>query len=218
MKRTLLTPFEELPYFTLTAVKQLLGDDSQSQGTLPTLLYRWMKAGHIIQLKKGVYMSNRFFERHRGEADFSPAISAILLPQSYVSLEFMLQRYAVLSEVTYPVSAVTQKNSRLIENQLGSFSYRHIKGSLYHGFLISDYWGIPLAKASAAKALFDTLYLRPAVPDLRSPHYDLVEDLRLNLEDFSSGDRKEFAAYVTASQSPKMVQILTNIRRTVWRP
>lgn len=217
MKSTILSSLDSFPYFTIEAVKQLLGDESAAAGTIQTGLYRWMKAGKIIQLKKGVYMTRRFFEIHRADADFAPMVSAILIPQSYLSLEYILQRNGVLTEVTYPVSAVTLKQTRVFENQLGTFTYRNIKADLYQGFTISNYQGIPIAQASPVKALFDFLYLRPWRGGRRGTGYDLAEELRLNLEDFTEKDQTEFAAFVEISNSRKMDQILSNLRKTVWQ-
>jgi predicted transcriptional regulator of viral defense system len=216
MKRSILESLNSFPYFTIESVKQLWGGSGVEEATVHTALYRWMKAGQVIQLKKGVYMTRRFCELHRGEADFSLAVSTILLPQSYVSLEFILQRHAVLTEVTYPVSAVTTKNTRVIENDMGTFSYRHIKNDLYRGFALSEYHGIPFAQASVAKALFDYLYLRPWSGEMRSSS-NITEELRLNLDELSPANREEFAEYVNDGQLPKMNQILTNLRKTVWR-
>ena len=213
MKLEYLSSLESFPYFTIEAVKQLLGDESVAAGTIRTALYRWMKAGQIIQLKKGVYMTRRFFELHGAHIDFLPMISAILIPQSYLSLEFILQRNDVLTEMTYPVTAVTLKQTRVFENKLGTFSYRNIKAELYQGYSFSEYMGIPIARATLAKALFDFLYLRPG-----RGSSDLAEDLRLNLEDFSENDKDEFAGFVEISNSRKMNHILKNLRKTVWRP
>ena len=217
MKHTDLSLLESLPYFTIEAIKQLGEDKDTAPGTIRTALYRWMKAGHVIQLKKGVYTTRRFYEMHRSDENFSMAISAILIPQSYVSLEYILQRNAILTEITYPVSAITTKNTRVIENTLGTFSYRHIKNELYSGYSIANYFGVLFAQASAAKALFDYLYLRPNISELTSPSHNLAEDLRLNLEDFSTSKQEEFATYVETSKSPKMNRILENLRKTIWR-
>jgi hypothetical protein len=217
MKSENLSSLESLPYFTIEAAKQLLGDESTATGTTQTALYRWMKAGQLIQLKKGVYMTRRFFERHRTDADFAPMVSAILIPQSYLSLEYILQRSGILTEVTYPITAVTLKQTRVFENKLGTFTYRHIKEELYKGFTISDYMGIPVAQATVAKALFDYLYLRPWKSKGHSASYDLVEELRLNLEVFTERDRGEFVEFVEMGKSRKMDQILKNLRKTIWR-
>jgi hypothetical protein len=217
MKLKILSSLDSLPYFTIEAVKQLLGDESVAAGATQTTLYRWMKTGQIIQLKKGVYMTRRFYELNRANADFSPMVSAILIPQSYLSLEYILQRNAILTEMTYPVSAVTLKQTRVFENKLGAFTYSNIKADFYTGFTFSEYQGIPFAQATVAKALFDFLYLRPWKGGSRLASYDLAEDLRLNVEDFSENDRDEFAAFIGMSKSRKMDRILKNLRKTVWR-
>ncbi|MHB0987125.1 MAG: type IV toxin-antitoxin system AbiEi family antitoxin domain-containing protein [Bellilinea sp.] len=217
MKTIILSSLTSFPYFTIEAVKQLLGDESAAAGTIQTALYRWMKAGQIIQVKKGVYMTRRFFELNRADPDFAPMVSAILIPQSYLSLEYILQRNAILTEMTYPITAVTLKQTRVFENKLGTFTYRNIKADLYQGFIFSEYMGIPIAQATVAKALFDFLYLRPWKGGKRLAGYDLAEDLRLNLEDISENDRVEFAAFVEISKNKKMDQILKNLRKTVWR-
>ncbi len=217
MKTTILSALDSFPYFTIEAVKQLLGDESAAAGTIQTALYRWMKAGQVIQLKKGVYMTPRFFERHRAEADFAAMVSAILIPQSYLSLEYILQRNGVLTEITYPVSAVTRKQTRVFENQLGTFTYRNIKADLYEGFTFAEYQGIPFARATAAKALFDFFYFRPWKINRLSNDFSLAEELRLNLEDFSETDRDEFARFVELRKSRKMDRILSSLRKTVWR-
>jgi len=217
MKTSILSALNSLPYFTIEAVKQLLGGETTAIGSIRTALYRWMIAGQIIQLKNGVYMTRRFYENHRADADFAPMVSAILIPQSYLSLEYVLQQNAILTDITYPVSAITIKQTRVFENQLGTFSYRHIKEELYRGFTITETMGIPIARATVAKALFDSLYLRPWKNRGRLANYNLAEDLRLNLEEFSENDRVEFAVFVEMSKSRKMDQILKNLRKTVWR-
>lgn len=211
MNTEFLNVFDTLPYFTIEAVKQLIGDENMAAGTIPTTLYRWMKEGHIYQLKRGVYMTHRFYELHRSDADFAPAVSAILIPQSYVSLDYILQRYGILTEITYPVTAITLKHTRVIENKMGTFTYRNIKQALYSGFIIMQYMGIPFSQATVAKALFDYLYLRPSLS------YDLVEDLRLNLDDRSQDEQEEFAEIVAASKSRKMDRVLNHLRKTVWQ-
>jgi hypothetical protein len=215
MKTSIVSSFDPFPYFTLEAVKQLLGDETVASGTIQTGLYRWMKAGQIFQLKKGVYMTRRFFEQHRAEVGFAPMVSAILIPQSYLSLEYILQRNGILTEITYPVSAITLKQTRVFENKLGTFTYRSIKPDLYLGFTISEHLGIPIAQATVAKALFDYLYLRPWRSIGQPGKVDIAEELRLNIEDFEEKDQAEFAKYVELSQSRKMDQIFKSLRKNV---
>ena len=216
MNKDILRLFETMPYFTIEGFRQVAGIEKPYHGRV--LMHRWLKAGHILQLRRGMYMTRSFYLQHRHEIPFSAAVSSILLPQSYVSLEFILQRYNILTEATYPVTCTTPRNTRRISNPLGTFWYRHIQPDLYHGYTISEYFGIRFAEASVAKALFDYLHLRPIPPAFRSPRINLAEELRLNLDVFSAADRAEFAGYVEESKKRKMIQIHENFKRTVWRP
>ena len=214
MKTDLLQPFERIPYFTIEGFKQAAEISKPEQARL--LLHRWAKAGRVIQLKKGVYMTRRFYEQRRGDAAFSAFVSAIILPQSYLSLEYVLQKHNILTEVTHPITAITTKNTRSVNNILGTFWYRNLRADLYNGFSISTYHGIPFAEASLAKALFDYLYLRPLSNILRAANVDLADELRLNLDEIPKAGRVEFANHVKASGVHKMEMIHDNIRRNAW--
>jgi predicted transcriptional regulator of viral defense system len=222
MRYTILSAFERLPYFTIEGFRQIAGEDAADDAHVRTALYRWVKAGHLITLKKGVYMHHGFYEQHRQEAAFAPVVSCILLPQSYLSLEYVLQHHGILTEITYPVTAITIKNTRTIVNHLGTFVYRHIQPEFYFGFQIMEAYGVPYAQASAAKALFDYLYLRPLPADLEPQRYNLAEELRLNLDEFTQDEREELAGYVLKSETiqkggQKMQRILNNLEVHVWR-
>ena len=214
MKTDLLRPFDRIPYFTLKGFKQTTSMDNPHQ--VRVLLHRWGQAGHILPIKKGVYMTRRFYEGHRADPLFSAAVSAILMPHSYLSLEFILQQNNLLTEVTYPITSITKKNTRTIDNSLGTFWYRHIRADLYHGFSISEYFGIRIAQASVAKALFDHLYLRPLPISHRTLKINLAEELRLNMDELSSNDREAFILHVEQSGSRKMMDVLNNFRINVW--
>lgn len=214
MKTNFLRPFEAIPYFTIDGFRQ--ASKMESPGQTRVLLYRWAKAGYIIPLKRGIYMTRRFHEQHAKDPAFTAAVSSILLPQSYLSLEYVLQQNNILTEITYPITCITMRNTRKIKNRIGTFWYRNIRRDLYRGFALSEYMGIPFAQASVAKALFDTLYLRPLPAMYRTSKFDLAEELRLNLDEFTEKDRDEFVRYVEESVSRKMSRILDNFRGKIW--
>lgn len=216
MKSDLLRHFEQFPYFTIEGFRQSAGMDSPEQTRV--LLHRWVKAGRILSLKKGMYMTRRFYDLHVRDALFTEAVSAIIFPQSYLSLEFVLQKHNILTEVTYPVTCITTKNTRKVENQIGSFWYRNIRPDLFYGFTALEYNSVRFFAASPAKALFDYLHLRPIPIAYRGEKTDLAEELRLNLDEFSKEEQDEFALHVEKSQSRKMMEILANFRRTIWKP
>jgi len=218
MKIEQLKPLERIPYFTISGFKQVLNAKEEDNQRIRETLWRWAKKGHIIRLKKGVYMTRQFYELHQSDVSFRSAVSTILLPQSYVSLEYVLQRAGVLTDVTYPITAVTQKNTKRIDNPLGSFLYRHIKSVLYTGFNQGSLYGMVFNKASVAKALFDYFYFRPLPRRLRTNKIILTEELRLNLGEIPIEARDEFEKYIEISESPKMTFIYQNLRKTIWRP
>ena len=113
MKTNLLLLFENHPYFTIEGFKQATGMENPEQ--VRALLYRWAKADHILQLKKGVYMTRRFYEQHSADYNFLSMVSAILVPQSYLSLDFILQKHNILTEITYPVTCITLIRSILVQ-------------------------------------------------------------------------------------------------------
>jgi predicted transcriptional regulator of viral defense system len=223
MRYTILSPFERLPYFTMEGFKQIAGDQLADDSHARTALYRWVKAGHLIALKKGVYMHRHFYEQHHQDTAFLPIVSAILLSQSYLSLEYVLQQHGILTEITYPVTAITIKNTRTIINSLGTFVFRRIQPDLYQGFQITEAYGVPFAQASVAKALFDYLYLRPLPADLVPQHYNLTEELRLNLDEFTREEREEFISYIQTigevkMRRMKMHRILENLEFHICLP
>lgn len=193
-----------------------MGEDKAQQAR--ELLARWTNQGHILRLKRGVYMTRQFYLMHQGEASFRPAVSAIILPQSYLSLQYVLQRAGVLTEATFPVTGVTYKKTRTVENVLGTFDYRHIQRELYTGFSFAEYHGVTFQAASRAKALFDFFYYYPLPREYRSSKVSLAEDLRLNIGELPVEDQEEFAGYITKTESEKMKYVLENLRRHVWLP
>jgi predicted transcriptional regulator of viral defense system len=218
MKLDLLKPFEQIPYFTIAGFRQIIGGGEKVDPRARELLSRWKQAGHILSLKRGVYMTRRFYELRRADPDFTPAVSAVIFPQSYLSLDYVLQQAGILTEATYPVTAVTTRNTRTIINSLGTFDYRHIKKPLYLGFNQKYYYGVIFYRATIAKALFDFFYLRPFSRDFQLRDLELAKDLRLNLGDLAPEDQDQFNMYVEISGSKKMNYVLNNLRRTVWQP
>ena len=215
MKTNILSHFDHQPFFSIEGFRQVSGMENPQH--VRNLLYRWAKAGYLLQLKKGIYMTHSFFNNHSQDYFFLKMVSAILEPLSYVSLETILQEHNILTEITYPITSITTKNTKRINNSLGTFSYRHIREELYAGFQIEEYYGVQIAQASLAKALFDLLYLRPIPEKYRTLKFNLGEELRLKLDELNPNDIEEFSGYVDASNSPTMKEIEQNFRRYLWQ-
>lgn len=185
------TKLESLPFFNLMAVKQLFG---YSEETTRQTLFRWNKSGKVIRLKKDLYISRDFYLSHYQDPDFSGFISAIIQPFAYLSLDYVLQTYGILTETTYPITGVTIKNTQAVTNQFGTFSYCHIRPNLFGGFEEKNVWGVNVKRASLGKALFDYFYFR------HIPNWEL----RFNWEEFTPKDIKDYNYWVKASGVKKI--------------
>lgn len=206
-ENTNLKHLKDLPFFGLVAFMQLSGLNALSA---KQKLSRWAKSGEILRLKNGLYINRDFYLAHREKEWFSLWVSSIMQPTSYVSREWVLQKHGILTELTYPVTAMSVKNTRAFRNLTGTYRYYHLQPALFTGYLEKNYYGATVREASKAKALFDYLYSKKAsLPNI-------VEQERLNLEDFNDEERVEFAKYIELAASHKMNLILADLRSYVW--
>lgn len=212
--RQQLQQLSKLPYFTTASLASLLG---VSNATARVTASRWEKQDRIIRLKRGYYLTRDFYLTHHNQEKFYNLVSNIIKPESYLSLEYILQQHGVLTEGTFTVTAATSKNTTSINNKIGVFNYYHIKPELYAGFRSQQKLGISYYWASKAKALFDFLYLKSLPLAKRKKEYNLAEDLRLNLDDFTQEEIAEFKSYIELAQSDKMDFIFNNFHNFLWQ-
>ena len=205
---------ESLPYFNLMAVRQLFG---YNETTARQTLTRWSRSGRIIRLKKDLYISRDFYLTHKADPDFPGFISAVIQPFSYLSLDYVLQTYGILTETTYPITGVTTKNTQAVINQFGTFSYSHIRSDLFGGYEGKTVFGVTVKQASLGKTLFDYFYFRSTPAGLGMKDYSVAEDWRLNLEEFTAKDIKEWEYWVKKSRLNKMKAIAKNFKETIWK-
>jgi len=208
-----LEKLDYLPYFTIQSVNQLTGG---SMASTRLLLSRQEEAGKIIRLKRGYYMAREFWLGNKNDENFIALVSSIIQPHSYLTGAWVLQKYGVMTEGIYAVTAATIKHTRSISNKLASFYYCHIKEKLFNGFAETSFNGIVCRQATAAKALFDYLYFKSEHPAIRDKRYDLAEDERLNLFDWDNKMKAEFFRLTEKSGSPKMKRIAVNLQRKIW--
>lgn len=194
-----------LPYFTLETARQI---SELSPPAARQLLSRWTKAGKIIRLRRGCFMPREFWLEHKNTPDFIALVSGIIQPHSYLTGTWILQKYGVMTEGIYSVTAATAKHTRVIRNPIATFYYTHIRGKLFTGYNETNYAGLSCREATAAKALFDYFYFKnePAT----------IESERLNLSHWGKKMKAEFFSYITLSGSPKMRRIAKNLQENLW--
>ena len=119
---------------------------------------------------------------------------------SYLSMEYTLEKYGVLTETTRSFTLVTKKKTQRFSNDFGIFKYYHLQKKLFQGFKITRKNDFIIAEASLAKALFDFLYFRKNILFNEKQ----LDELRLNLDNLNKKDFKELEKYIKLEKSKKM--------------
>jgi len=202
--KTIIELVEKLPVFTFN---DFLGVE-ESRSYLRMVLHRYEKRGKLLRLKKGIYTNTAYIERlkNRGEMEvFTDFIANFIYSPSYLSLETILYRHNLLTEIPVNLTSVSKNKTAFFTNKLGNFIYHTIKPSLFCGFELSEESGFSIIRATKAKAMFDFLYLRKNI----LPNKEAVRELRLNKENLSRDDIKELNKHVALEGSKKLKIILS---------
>lgn len=166
---------------------------------------RWLKKGDLIQLKRGWYVTKNYYLMTPGKQIYLEWLANKLKEPSYLSMEYVLQKYNVLSEAVYSITSVSLKKPKSFINNLGQFSYTNINEKLFNGYKTKQIGEYEIKEASLAKALFDYLYYK--ISKLAKITQDLWDDLRINIDVVTNEDKAEFIKYCEAEGSKKMKQI-----------
>ena len=153
------------------------------------------------------------YERYSGDSDYNGLIASVLRKPSYVSLEYVLGRYDVLTQGTYPITCVTLKTGGSFVNKTGTYIYKHIKKSLFTGYQVKNFLEHQYFAATKTKALFDYLYYK--FPTLAEDFNDrnMVEDLRLKLSSFSKKQFNKLNYYAKIAKNKKLSKLIKNIHK-----
>jgi predicted transcriptional regulator of viral defense system len=158
-------------------------------------LSRWVKAGSLLKIRRGLYA----FPAECGQTRPHPfALANQMKKGSYVSLQSALAYYHLIPEYVAQVTSITTGRPETVSNPLGDYIFKHVKRELFFGFqTIELVKGQAVFIARPEKALLDLVYLT-AKTDL--PNY--LQELRLQNSDILKEDNLwEFA---NKSDCPKL--------------
>lgn len=206
-----LNPLELMPFFTKRALLSLekIRDNALSQN-----LKRWIHAGKVLRLKNGLYVTKTFADRSAKEAAYIELLAGTLLSPSYLSLEYVLQKHNLLTEGTFTVTSVSIKSPRRFVNSFGTFTYKTVSPKYYFGFEQKRFGKNIYYEASPSKALFDLLYLKPAIIDPEDP--STIEELRINWSELSVKEFKNFCKLAEACGIRKMQKTQAMIKKKFY--
>lgn len=194
---------KELPCFSLDDLATM----ETNKTYLKILLGRYAKAGKIIRLKKGLYVAKEYVDNLEKKGRFSyylDFLNGVLCEPSYLSLDYVLYKHNLLTDVPYNFTAITKNKTAIFTNKFGNFLYYKIKDQLFCGFELIKESEFSFLRATKAKALFDFLYLRKNI----LPVKEAVKELRLNVENLNRADIKELKKYVALDGSKKIKEIV----------
>ncbi|MFH1233173.1 MAG: hypothetical protein V1649_00790 [Patescibacteria group bacterium] len=208
MKIEILKKFEELPCFTKTNLR-LFQDNSDF--SFDKNIQNWLKKGLIKKLKNGLYVAEKYILKEKESTLYQEFIANKLLWPSYLSGEYVLQKYNILTEAIYSLTSITSKTTRSFENSLAVFRYYNLKKELFLGFKEIDFGRFKILIASKAKALFDFVYLKK--DNFQEFSQKEVEEMRLNLDEINKKDMKELEEYINLSKDEKMFNFYKNLKK-----
>lgn len=208
-----LSKLNSATFFYKETLSQIMGI---SDNALSANIRRWLSNGTMIQLKKGLYVTKEFYQPLIYKESYGEWIANILKKPSYLSGEYILQKYSMLTESVFAITSVTRKKTKIYQNNLGTFLYSHIKNELFTGYKIINRDGFEIKEATKVKALFDFLYLR--LWRTKEITKEIIESYRLNLGEMTQQDLIEFQSFVDLLEIrkfqnlPNMVEEILNDR------
>ncbi|HDZ59822.1 MAG TPA: hypothetical protein ENH44_03435 [Actinobacteria bacterium] len=160
-------------------------------------LSRWVKAGRLIQLRRGLYAlapAWRKVEPH-------PFLVANKLQRgSYVSLQSALAFHGLIPEQVQVVTSVGPGRPEILRNALGTFQFRHLATGMLFGYSQLEVASGQFAFiASVEKALLDLAHLTPGAD---SPDY--LRELRLQSD--GALDMRRLRELAERSGRPKLLR------------
>ena len=198
----LLASAARLPFFEtgLLLAGSVDPDDVRRQ------LSRWVQAGRVIQLRRGLYT---LAEPYQQTPPHPFLVANAMLPGSYVSLQSALAYYGLIPEYVAQTLSVTARRPAAWRNPLGDFRFQHLAPHLFYG-----YQQVTLAPGGQAflalpeKALLDLVHLTPSGDSL-----GFLDGLRLqNLERL---DQERLLAIARRAGKPKWLRAAEQIRALI---
>jgi hypothetical protein len=211
MVKNELLKLENLPYFTTT---QLNSITPEGKNTLKKSINRFLAKKILIQIKKGTYVTTKYIDNLRDEEKMSyyEFLASILKTPSYLSSEYVLTKYDILTESSYIHTSITTKNTKTYNNSLGIFKYQNIREELFEGYETKYFRNKPYYIATVSKALFDFIYFRADLINM-DLNINLTEELRLKTDILSKKNWSELEKYAKKSGNNKIIKIVENLQK-----
>lgn len=159
-------------------------------------LSRWVKAGRLIQIKRGEYVLSDDFAFRPMNWEY---IATFVYRPSYISLHYALAGYGLIPEHIPNITLITTKRPHTIEQKNKRLIYKHIKTELFWGYEMRGEQNFPIFFAEPEKAVLDLFYFTPIKIDIT-----FIEEMRFQNTEIL--DTVKFVKYAERFESPKMIR------------
>ncbi len=166
-----------------------------SEPGLQRQLSRWVRAGKLLKLRRGLYAVAPPFAK-RPPHPF--LVANRLRKASYVTLQSALAHHGLIPEHVPVVTSVTTARPGEVRTPLGRFVFRHVKTELLFGYRLVEVGdGQSAFVATPEKCVLDLVYLTP-----HGAERAYLKELRL--QNLSALDPDALAETAEAIGGPKM--------------
>ena len=163
---------------------------------------RWVNAGKLIQIRRGLYAFNRPFRKIEPHPFL---IANRIRKASYVSLQSALAYYGMIPEHVPVVTSITTGRPEELQTGFGAFAYRHVRKPLFAAFRsVNVAPGQSAFLATPEKALLDLIYLSPGGDDAAFIH-------ELRLQGTAALSSTALTAAARTFDSPKIERAVAEI-------
>ena len=171
--------------FTLKDLSKYNFEDSY----LKKMLYELTRNEDVVHIKDDIYsLGNEF----RKEFISGEVFAQMLVPDSYVSMEFVLSQVSWIPESVYSVTSVTRGNSMELRTKLGLYEFINLPQKSYTAGVREYNDNIYSYKsATPLKALADMIYERKYNWNTLYPLYNSLRIEPESLEDLTADDFDE---------------------------
>lgn len=194
--------------------KNILRNFEPRENTLNANIKYWLKNKELILLKKGVYILKDKYEKETQKNLYLEYIANQLTQPSYVSVEYVLAKYQILSEPVNAITSITTKTTKEIINNICSFRYYSVCPALFSGYEIKYFYNSPVLTATKSKALFDYLYIKflKNIPI----NDDSIKNLRINWENITKNEFIKTCSYSSRARSKRIKKVLNLIKEMYY--
>lgn len=184
--------------------KRDLKNLEKTESALNANVNYWLEKDKLIKLKNGSYITRDKWNKEDNKDEYLEYIANQLISPSYVSLEYVLSKFQILTDTQVAITSVTTKSGRRFANKVGIFNYYSISEKLLVGYETKKFKNAYINIASKEKALFDYLYFYFLQ---KEPNENNIENLRINWENITKKELEKSSQFCRLTNNKNIKKV-----------